>query len=248
MLQMDRVFKDVEQGEYASSKDLQKAFGTTKQDDVCMEILNKGEIQLSEKERGAQQESLLKEICTMVAEKCINPQSKRPVTIGVVERALSELHFNPVISKPAKKQALEAIKMLEGKYPIERAPMSLRLTFPLSAKEDMQKQVKALATTIESEDEKNGMYTVVFKIHPEKYRECDSLAQQHKDDGGSIEVLQLTVAQEGDAALDSHKPAPSAASNAPQLSSARPAAPRDISSTTPADGFKSTTAPGVVRP
>lgn len=41
-----------------------------------MEILGKGEIQLSEKERSAQQDSLLKEICTMIAEKCINPQSK----------------------------------------------------------------------------------------------------------------------------------------------------------------------------
>ena len=49
---------------------------------------------LSEKERGSQQESMLKEICTMVAERCINSQSKRPVTVGVVERALAELHYN----------------------------------------------------------------------------------------------------------------------------------------------------------
>ncbi len=29
---------------------------------------------------------------------------KRPVTVGVVERALNEIHFNPSLSKPAKKQ------------------------------------------------------------------------------------------------------------------------------------------------
>lgn len=247
VLQMDRVFKDVEQGEYASSKDLQKAFGNTNQQEVCMEILGKGEIQLSEKERSAQQDSLLKEICTMIAEKCINPQSKRPVTIGVVERALSELHFNAVITKPAKKQALEAIKLLEGKYPIERAPMSLKLTFPLKEKEQVRAQVIALEASIESEDEKNGMYSVVFKIHPEKYRECDSLAREYKEDGGTIEVLQLTVSQEGDASLESQKPAHSSSSAAPSSSDAAPpvrAAPADPAK--PSEGFKSTTAPGVV--
>eukprot|EP00286_Rhodomonas_abbreviata_P012008 CAMPEP_0181327982 /NCGR_PEP_ID=MMETSP1101-20121128/22432_1 /TAXON_ID=46948 /ORGANISM="Rhodomonas abbreviata, Strain Caron Lab Isolate" /LENGTH=136 /DNA_ID=CAMNT_0023436759 /DNA_START=56 /DNA_END=462 /DNA_ORIENTATION=+ len=87
VLQMDRVYKDVERGEYASSKDLKKAFGTTEQAEVCKEILSKGEIQLSEKERAAQADSLLKEICTWIADKCVNTHSKRPVTIGIVERA-----------------------------------------------------------------------------------------------------------------------------------------------------------------
>ena len=115
MLQIDRVFRSVEQGEYAKSKDLKKAFGTDDQEAICLEILKGGEMQvttssvmksanfepnlmrpqkLSEKERGSQQESMLKEICTMVAERCINSQSKRPVTVGVVERALAELHYN----------------------------------------------------------------------------------------------------------------------------------------------------------
>jgi len=134
VLQIDRVFRSVEQGEYAKSKDLKKAFGTDDQEAICLEILKAGEMQLSEKERGSQQETMLKEICTMVAERCINSQSKRPVTVGVVERALAELHYNVDRNKSAKKQALEAIKLLEGKFPIERLPMNLKITFPLAAR------------------------------------------------------------------------------------------------------------------
>jgi ribosome maturation protein SDO1 len=74
-----------------------------------MEILASGEVQLSEKERTSAQAALLKEICTIVSDKCVNPQSKRPVTVGVVERALSEMHFNANISKPAKKQVRIAV-------------------------------------------------------------------------------------------------------------------------------------------
>jgi len=194
------------------TKDLDKAFGKNDQKEICMEILASGEVQLSEKERTSAQAALLKEICTIVSDKCVNPQSKRPVTVGVVERALSEMHFNANISKPAKKQvrrrsavgcsiqeggsarskkciqkgrktlivgpleakqlsqsaycstspttnlkprpqktkilspqhrnqALEAIKLLEGKYPIERAPMRIKMSLPLSRKAELESAV-----------------------------------------------------------------------------------------------------------
>jgi hypothetical protein len=42
-------------------------------------------------------------------------------------------------------QALEAIKLLEGKYPIERAPMRLKLSLPSQSKENAQPQIKELA-------------------------------------------------------------------------------------------------------
>ena len=155
VLQIDRVFRSVEQGEYAKSKDLQKAFGTEDQEAICIEILKSGEIQLSEKERGSQQETLLKEICTMVAERCINSQSKRPVTVGVIERALSELHFNVDRNKNAKQQALVAIKLLESKYPIERLPMNLKLTFPLTSRDEVREKVVGIGASIEREDDRS---------------------------------------------------------------------------------------------
>ena len=154
VLQIDRVFRSVEQGEYAKSKDLQKCFGSDDQAAICLEILKAGEIQLTEKERGSQQESLLKEICTMVAERCVNSQSKRPVTVGVVERALAELHFNVDRNKNAKKQALEAIKLLEGKYPIERLPMNLKITFPQAAKAEARAKMAALGAIFDREDDR----------------------------------------------------------------------------------------------
>ena len=42
------------QGKVASNKDLMRVFGTTDQERVCKIILDKGELQVSEKERDAQ--------------------------------------------------------------------------------------------------------------------------------------------------------------------------------------------------
>ena len=47
VLQIERVYKDVEKGEFAKTKDLIKAFGTDDQEEIALEIMRKGELQLS---------------------------------------------------------------------------------------------------------------------------------------------------------------------------------------------------------
>ena len=53
VLQVVSVFTNVSKGMLASSNDLQEYFGTIDQLIVCREILDKGEMQVSEQERGA---------------------------------------------------------------------------------------------------------------------------------------------------------------------------------------------------
>jgi ribosome maturation protein SDO1 len=51
VLQVATVFTNVSKGMLASSTDLMESFGTTDQMLVCKEILDKGEMQISEQER-----------------------------------------------------------------------------------------------------------------------------------------------------------------------------------------------------
>lgn len=64
----------------------------------------KGEIQVSAKERDNQSENLLKEIATIVAEKCVNPASKLPYPVAIIEKAIKDVHFAPHLGKSAKQQ------------------------------------------------------------------------------------------------------------------------------------------------
>jgi ribosome maturation protein SDO1 len=43
VLQIDQIFADVAKGEKATKKDLEKAFGKLSEEDIIMEILNKGD-------------------------------------------------------------------------------------------------------------------------------------------------------------------------------------------------------------
>lgn len=81
VLQIGTVFTNVSKGMLASSKDLIDAFGTSDQKLVCQEILEKGEMQVSEQERVALHETVFRDIASIVAEKTVNPNNNLPYTV-----------------------------------------------------------------------------------------------------------------------------------------------------------------------
>ncbi|CCE63401.1 hypothetical protein TPHA_0E03110 [Tetrapisispora phaffii CBS 4417] len=130
VLQIPQVFVNVSKGLAAPKDDLLKSFGTDDIDLIIKEILLKGEIQLHEKERQIMLNKINNEMLTIISTKCINPKSKKRYPPTMIYKALQELKFSPVINKPAKSQALEAIRLLVSKQiiPIARAKMDIKIT------------------------------------------------------------------------------------------------------------------------
>eukprot|EP01033_Poteriospumella_lacustris_P003084 gene3085-2260_t len=88
----------------ASSKDLIDAFGTSDQKLVCQEILEKGEMQVSEQERVALHETVFRDIASIVAEKTVNPNNNLPYTITMIQNAMRQIQFSVNLSKSSKSQ------------------------------------------------------------------------------------------------------------------------------------------------
>ena len=123
MLQTHTVFINVSKGQVAKKEDLVRAFGTEDQTEICVQvnhgdgvyvcdctdswydqILAKGELQVSERERQAQLESMFRDIATIVADKCVNPETKRPYTVGIIERGMKDIHFSVKPTRSTKQQ------------------------------------------------------------------------------------------------------------------------------------------------
>lgn len=81
VLQIDTVFNNVSKGMLASTKDLMEVFGTTDQLAVCKEILDKGEMQISEQEREAYIDNMFKGISSIISEKTVNTETNQPYTV-----------------------------------------------------------------------------------------------------------------------------------------------------------------------
>lgn len=103
VLQTSSVFTNVSKGILAKKKDLVDAFKTEDEDAIVLEILRKGELQVSERERQYQAGNLFNEIAVIVSEKCVDPTTKRPFSVGIVERGMRDtIHYAVLPNKSAK--------------------------------------------------------------------------------------------------------------------------------------------------
>eukprot|EP00736_Rhodelphis_marinus_P012419 Rmarinus@m.15952 len=202
VLQIQKVFKSVSKGIVANQKDLTKAFGdTATHDSVCREILNKGEYQFGDKEREVTQDNLLSEVVTIVASKTVDPETNRPIPVGVIERALADIHFNPKSNKSAKHQALEAIRLLSQTMSIKRAQMRLRAVAPNAYAEDLKKVISDFVGT-NFEEEFGFEYALEFLADPGHFRGITSATKEATQGEGSVSLINLCETEEGDRFLE----------------------------------------------
>ncbi|KAF6718175.1 Ribosome maturation protein SBDS [Oryzias melastigma] len=197
VLQTHSVFMNVSKGQTAKKDDLVKAFGTEDQTEICKQILAKGELQVSDKERQTQLETMFRDIATTVADKCVNPDTKRPYPVSMIERAMKDIHYSVKPNKSAKQQALEVIRQLKETMEIQRAHMRLRLVLPAKEAKRLKEKLKPLLQVVESEDFDEELEMVCL-VDPGCFREIDELIRCETKGRGSLEVLSLKDVEEGE--------------------------------------------------
>ena len=132
VLQIDRIFLNVSKGKFASRKEMASAFGKNASRDIIInEILTKGDLQVSDKERAVAAESKFKDIATLVSRITVHEATGQQFPISTIERAMKhQLHYSVNPTKSAKRQALDVIRSLiqQNILPIARAKMHVTLT------------------------------------------------------------------------------------------------------------------------
>ncbi|PWZ03575.1 SBDS-domain-containing protein [Testicularia cyperi] len=199
VVQIENVFVNVSKGQLAPHDDLQKAFGTTEIPKILLEILKKGELQVGEKERSHELTNTWKDIATQVAEKCVDPASQRPYTVGMIEKAMHDVHYSVKTARSAKQQALDVIKLLQEKktIPIERARMRVRISMPNKDGKKLKEKVLALTDKVEDEDWSDEWELIAF-IDPGALKSINELIEQEIKGRGKVETLNFTTVREGD--------------------------------------------------
>ncbi|QLQ81091.1 hypothetical protein HG537_0E04460 [Torulaspora globosa] len=189
VLQIHQVFVNVSKGLVASKDELKAGFGDVELDVIIREILAKGEIQLSERERQLMLNKLNNELLTIVSAKCINPGSKKRYPPTMIHKALVELKFSPVLNKPAKLQALEAIKLLVATQiiPIARAKMKVKVCVSVAERETIEQVQKLTGNAQGSSD--GSQWTFVGLTDPVNYRELVAVCEKK----GSVQVIDMAV-------------------------------------------------------
>ncbi|KJH52857.1 rRNA metabolism protein, SBDS family [Dictyocaulus viviparus] len=225
VLQTQTVFNNVSKGQVAKKDELTAAFGTDDQLEICKIvrspfILEKGDLQVSDKERQAATDQSFKEVSQLIASMVVNPETKRPIPPSVIDKALHELHFSLKPNKNAKQQvtikfienmcdfsfastcffyqALEAIPKLREAINIERAKMRIRIAMPSHEAKITHTRLKSLFSDLEMEDWAEGGLEMVGLIEPGNFRITDELVRKESKGHGRVEILSLKDVREGE--------------------------------------------------
>ena len=119
VLQTETIFRNVQRGIEAPARDLKQAFKTTNERDICRMILQKGQLQVSKKERKDGLDAKFKEIATIIYDKCVNRETKKPFPVSVIENAMRDMsklatnNFQIKMNKSSKVQANELLVILK---------------------------------------------------------------------------------------------------------------------------------------
>ncbi len=103
VLQIEKIFTNATRGEEASKKDL-KVFGAKMdRDQIIMEILNKGDFQVSELEREAGLENVRKEIAHQIVSMCVSSKDLSLFPLSIILKAMQECKVKLNVKSPVKK-------------------------------------------------------------------------------------------------------------------------------------------------
>lgn len=187
VLQTHTIFANVSKGQFAKKEDVVKAFGDKDETEICKEILAKGELQVSDKERESMFESQFKQIAYEVSTMCVNPTADCPYPPAIIEAAMKDAHYSVKPHHNIKQQALVVIKLLKGLMPIERAQIKLSISFVNKGGEKFTESFgKVKSLRVENEVKTDYSHTYVVLVEPDHFKEVEEIA---KMEGCLLDVL-----------------------------------------------------------
>ena len=71
-------------------------------------------MQVSERERRVELDESFRDVASVILEKCINPETNRPYTMGLIQRGLRDIHFAVDPKRSVKQQVRGDVKALRG--------------------------------------------------------------------------------------------------------------------------------------
>ncbi|WP_440060198.1 ribosome assembly factor SBDS [Thermogladius sp. 4427co] len=126
----DFVYKDAKKGLKASPESLREVFKTDDVRQIALEIVKRGEIQLTAEQRRRFIEERKKQIITLIARNAIDPKTKLPIPQKRIELALEQARVSIDPFKPAESQLEEIISKISKVIPIKIAKAYVSVRIP----------------------------------------------------------------------------------------------------------------------
>ncbi|MEM0001214.1 MAG: ribosome assembly factor SBDS [Desulfurococcaceae archaeon] len=130
VLVSDFIYKDARKGLKASPESMKEVFGTDDPRVVAVEIIKRGEIQLTAEQRRKLLEEKRAQVVNLIARNVIDPKTKLPIPAKRIELALEQARVTIDPFKPAEQQFEEIISQISKVIPIKVAKACVVVRIP----------------------------------------------------------------------------------------------------------------------
>jgi ribosome maturation protein SDO1 len=188
-LASEEIFKDAKKGEKAGEESIKEVFKTNDVEKIILEIIKKGQIQLTTEQKHNMMETKKKIIITTISRESINPQTNAPNPPARIEAAMEEakIHIDPF--KSVNEQIAIVLKELKPLIPIRMEKVKLAIKLKGDAYGRMYGDITKDGTMLKEEWGKDGSWACVIEVPAGLYGDIiSSLGRKGKDD---IEITKL---------------------------------------------------------
>jgi len=127
IVQSQKIFSDMKKGLVASEEDLQEIFHTTNSEDIIKQILEKGEIQFTQKYRKHLKEQKTNKIISLIHRNAINPKTGLVHPENRIRAAMEEAKIKIDDLKKAEDQVKKIVDKLRPIIPISIEQTTYRI-------------------------------------------------------------------------------------------------------------------------
>ena len=159
-----QIFSDAHKGLVASETLMKQIFGTSDANEVAKQIINKGEIQLTQEYRERLREDKRKQIISIIHRNGVDPKTHLPHPPQRIENAFAEAKFHVDEFKPVQEQVQEALKKLRHILPIKFEIKELAIKISPEYAPKCYSTVKMFATILREEWQANGYWVAVVEL------------------------------------------------------------------------------------
>ncbi|WP_287954899.1 ribosome assembly factor SBDS [Acidiplasma sp.] len=128
-LAIPEVFKDAKKGDRSNEEILKEVFKTTDIGQIAIEIVRRGQIQLTTEQRKEMLERKKKQVINEIVREAINPQTNTPIPAIRIEEAMEEAKVRIDPFKSVEEQVQTVLKAIRVLIPIriEKVRLGIKL-------------------------------------------------------------------------------------------------------------------------
>jgi ribosome maturation protein SDO1 len=164
VLAIDEVFSDSSRGERANAEMLKKHFKTEDHAKAALEVLRRGELQLTQEQRMRMTEEKRRQVVTIISKNYVDPKTHLPHPPVRVEQAMEEARVSIDPFKDANEQAKLVIESIRSIIPLKSERVKLSIKTPAQYSGQAIGVLKGFGEILKEEWGQDGGLSVVLEV------------------------------------------------------------------------------------